>query len=201
MIDQVAGLVLAGGDARRMGGGDKPLLTVGGRSMLQRVIAALGLADVAISANGDPSRFAAFGLPVLSDGVFQGQGPLAGLLAGLRWAESLGKTALLTAPGDTPFLPQGLAEALAPAPCGVSSGGQKHHLIGLWPVSCSDTLQILLSSPGNRSVGGFAERIGMRNAEFGVRPMDPFANVNTPDDLAQACAAADQAAAADTRNG
>ena len=83
-------LVLAGGEARRMGGGDKPLLMVGGQPMLASVIAALGLQPIAISANGDPARFAAFGLPVLPDGAFQGQGPLAGLLAGLggrlRWA-------------------------------------------------------------------------------------------------------------------
>jgi molybdopterin-guanine dinucleotide biosynthesis protein A len=96
--NRAAALVLAGGEARRMGGGDKPLLTVGDQTMLASVIAALDLPHTAISANGDPARFAAFGLPVLSDGPFRGQGPLAGLLAGLEWAASLGMTALLTRP-------------------------------------------------------------------------------------------------------
>ena len=185
-----AGLVLAGGAARRMGGGDKPLLTVGGRSMLAAVIAALGVAPIAISANGDPTRFAAFGLPVLSDGAFQDQGPLAGLLAGLDWAASLGMTALLTAPGDTPFLPNGLAERLATPPCCVSHGGRRHHLIGLWPVDCAPELRRLLSMPGPRQVARFAESIGMRYADFILPDGDPFANVNTPEDLAQARAIA-----------
>jgi molybdopterin-guanine dinucleotide biosynthesis protein A len=154
------------------------------------VIAALGVTPIAISANGDPARFAAFGLPVLSDGLFQGQGPLAGILAGLDWAAGLGMTALLTAPGDTPFLPGGLAERLAPAPCGVASAGQRHHLVALWPVSCAETLRAMLSSPGSRRVAEFAERIGMRYAEFGVRTADPFVNVNTAGDLARARATA-----------
>jgi molybdopterin-guanine dinucleotide biosynthesis protein A len=183
---RTAALVLAGGEARRMGGGDKPLLTVGRRTMLASVIAALDVSHIAVSANGDPARFAAFGLPVLSDGPFHGQGPLAGVLAGLDWAASLGMTALLTAPGDTPFLPHGLADWLVPAPSCVSSGGNRHHLIALWPIGCTDMLRDLLSRPGSRRVADFSERIGMRYAEFGVRAGDPFANVNTRDELARA---------------
>lgn len=183
---QVGGLVLAGGQARRMGGGDKPLLTVGGRSMLASVIAALEVSPVAISANGDPARFAEFALPVLSDGAFQDQGPLAGLLAGLEWAASFGMTALLTAPGDTPFLPKGLASTLQPAPCCVAYAGQRHYLVALWPVSCSHMLRSLLSAPGSRRVSDFSDRIGMRHAEFAVRSVDPFVNINTPEELAQA---------------
>jgi molybdopterin-guanine dinucleotide biosynthesis protein A len=173
-----------------MGGGDKPLLDVGGQSMLAAVIATLDLPHVAISANGDPSRFAGFGLPVLPDGSFQGQGPLAGVLAGLDWAAALGMSALLTAPGDTPFLPIGLAEFLAPPPACVSYAGRRHHLVALWPVGCADTLRAFLSIPGSRSVARFAERIGTRYAEFGVRTVDPFANVNTRDDLVRARMAA-----------
>jgi molybdopterin-guanine dinucleotide biosynthesis protein A len=188
--ESVAALALAGGAARRMGGGDKPLLTVGSRTMLGSVIAALGVPHIAISANGDPARFAAFGLPVLSDGAFQGQGPLAGILAGLDWAASLGVTALLTAPGDTPFLPTGLAEWLAPAPCCVCSGGHRHHLIALWPVASADTLRDWLSVPGSRHVAHFAERIGVRYVDYHVLTEDPFANVNTGDDLIQARARA-----------
>lgn len=182
----IAGLVLAGGRARRMGGGDKPLLTVGGRSMLGAVIAALGVAPIAISANGDAGRFSEFGLPVLPDGPFQDQGPLAGILAGLEWAAALGMTALLTAPGDTPFLPKGLASRLQPAPCCVSHAGQRHHLIALWPVTSALQLRSLLSAPGSRSVADFSARIGMRYIEYSVRSADPFVNVNTLDELAQA---------------
>jgi molybdenum cofactor guanylyltransferase len=183
---RIAALVLAGGEARRMGGGDKPLLTVGDRTMLEAVIAALEVRPIAISANGDPARFASFGLPVLQDGAFQGQGPLAGILAGLDWAASQGMTALLTAPGDTPFLPRGLATRLSPAPCCISSGGNRHHLIALWPVGCTEHLREALAGTGLRRVAEFAKLIGMRYAEYHVRTGDPFANVNTRDDLAQA---------------
>jgi len=178
----VAALVLAGGAASRMGGADKPLLRVGGRTMLEAVIAALGVADTAISANGDPSRFAAFGLPVLDDGAFAGQGPLAGVLAGLRWAGGLGKSSLLTAPGDVPFLPSGLAEALWPAPCGVLG----EHLVACWPVSCADALEAFLSVPGSRRVRDFAGSVGMRYVEIVGQDDRAFANINTPDELARA---------------
>jgi molybdopterin-guanine dinucleotide biosynthesis protein A len=198
MKDRIAGLVLAGGEARRMGGGDKPLLEVSGRPMLASVIAALGVKPIAISANGDPARFAAFGLPVLPDGAFQGQGPLAGLLAGLRWAASLDMTSLLTAPGDTPFLPAGLAARLRPAPGCASSQGRRHHLVALWPVSCANVLHSVLSAPGSRSVADFAERVAMRYVDFAVRRGDPFVNVNTPGELAQVRSAARPADASNT---
>jgi molybdopterin-guanine dinucleotide biosynthesis protein A len=181
----IAGLVLAGGQARRMGGTDKAMLTVGGRSMLAAVIAALDLPVMAISANGDPGRFGAFGLPVLPDGVFTDQGPLAGILAGLDWAAGLGLSALLTAPCDTPGLPAGLADALWPPPRGASSGGRLHHLVASWPVGFAGELRALLYGSGSRSVGRFAERIGMRYVEFPADPVDPFANVNTPQELAR----------------
>jgi molybdopterin-guanine dinucleotide biosynthesis protein A len=186
MNDRIAALVLAGGQAKRMGGGDKTLLAVGGHPMLAAVISALDVADIAISANGDPGRFAAFGLPVLPDGDFPGQGPLAGILAGLEWAGGLGMTALLTVPGDTPFLPSGLAGLLRPAPGCASHGGRRHHLVALWPVSCAAALRGVLSSPGSRRVGEFAERIGMRHVEFPVQDVDPFDNINTQDDLVRA---------------
>jgi molybdopterin-guanine dinucleotide biosynthesis protein A len=191
--DRVAALILAGGQARRMGGGDKPLLDVGGQAMLARVIAALGVDDIAISANGDPSRFAGFHRPVLDDGRFIGEGPLAGLLAGLDWATSLKATALLTVPGDTPFVPSGLPTALAPPPACAASLGRVHHLVALWPVTCRLTLLRLLSEPGPRDVGRFAASIGMRAVDFPVRSWDPFLNVNTTDDLAAARALAGEA--------
>jgi molybdopterin-guanine dinucleotide biosynthesis protein A len=182
---RVAGLVLAGGQARRMGGTDKAMLMVGGRSMLAAVIAALDLPVMAISANGDPARFIEFGRTVLPDGEFVDQGPLAGILAGLEWAAGLGMTALLTAPCDTPLLPAGLADRLWPAPCGVASGGRLHHLVALWPVGCAGELRAFLSGPGSRSAGRFAESIGMRYVDFPAGSDDPFANVNTPEDLAR----------------
>jgi molybdopterin-guanine dinucleotide biosynthesis protein A len=181
----IAALVLAGGAARRMGGGDKPLLEVAGQPMLVRVIAALGVAPIAISANGDPARFAAFGLPVLPDGAFAGQGPLAGLLAGLRWAASLGMTSLLTAPGDTPFLPANLATRLQPPPCCAASAGRRHYLVALWPVSCATALQDMLSAPGSRRAADFAGRVGMSYVDFPVSEGDPFVNVNTLSELAE----------------
>ncbi len=190
--DKVGAVVLAGGDARRMGGADKPLLAVGGQAMLARVIAALDLADIAISANGDPSRFDGFGLPVLPDGEFAGQGPLAGILAGLDWAEGLGATALLTVPCDTPFVPTGLASALAPAPACAASGGQAHHLVALWPMSCRHALRRHLSMLNRRDVRHFAVMIGMRRVDFPPGKWDPFLNVNTPEELAQARALAEQ---------
>jgi molybdopterin-guanine dinucleotide biosynthesis protein A len=168
-----------------MGGADKALLTVGGRSMLAAVIAALDLPVMAISANGDPARFREFGQAILPDGEFLDQGPLAGILAGLEWAAGLGMTALLTAPCDTPRIPGGLADVLWPPPCGVSSGGRLHHLVALWPVGCAGELRTLLSGPGSRSAGRFAEGLGMRYAEFPADPIDLFANVNTPEDLAR----------------
>jgi molybdopterin-guanine dinucleotide biosynthesis protein A len=183
---QIAGLVLAGGRARRMGGVDKALLPFGDSTMLAAVIAVLGLPVVAISANGDPARFAAYGCPVLSDGEFQDQGPLAGILAVLEWAAGLGMTALLTVPCDTPCLPRGLAHRLWPPPCSVISDGRRHHLVATWPVACAADLRAMLSAPGSRRVGDFADRIGMRHVEFPAGTVDSFANVNTPDDLERA---------------
>jgi molybdopterin-guanine dinucleotide biosynthesis protein A len=185
-------LLLAGGEARRMGGGDKPLLDLAGSPMLWHIIGATradGCA-LAISANGDPARFAAFSLPVLSDGEFEGEGPLAGVLAGLDWAAGLGADSLLTVPGDTPFVPPDLIAALAPPPACAASNGRTHHLIALWPVSCRDALRAMLQSPGRRAVARFTDRIGMRVVDFPAQPCDPFFNINTPDELAAARARA-----------
>jgi len=158
----IAAIVLAGGQARRMGGGDKPLLCVGGRPMLQAVVETLDVAAIAISANGDPARLARFGLPVSSDGEHTGEGPLASVLAGLEWAASLGMAALLTVPGDTPLLPTGLARLLSPAPGCAASGGRRHHLVALWPVACRSRLHAFLSVPGSRKVAHSASDIGLR---------------------------------------
>ena len=188
----VAAMVLAGGEARRMGGRDKPLLELGGAPMLARVLATLAgeLAAIAISANGDPARFASFGLPVLPDGKFAGEGPLAGVLAGLDWAACLGAEALLTVPGDTPFVPAGLQTTLAPPPACAASNERIHHLVALWPTHCRHALRRLLSAPGRRDIAHFAQAIGMRRVDFPAAEWDPFLNVNTPQDLAAAQAIA-----------
>jgi molybdenum cofactor guanylyltransferase len=191
-LNGIAALILAGGMARRMGGGDKPLLDLAGTRMIERIVAALDAPHIAISANGDPARFAALQLPVLPDGDFTGEGPLAGVLAGLEWASSLGVAALLTVPGDTPFIPSGLAAALAPAPACAASNGRVHHLVALWPVARRGRLRRLLMASGRRDVGDFASRIGMRRVDFPAAKWDPFLNVNTPDDLAAARAIAEQ---------
>jgi molybdenum cofactor guanylyltransferase len=188
-----AAVVLAGGRARRLGEQDKPLLPVGGVPMLARIVATLR-ADghcIAISANGDPARFAEFAHPVLPDGAFAGEGPLAGVLAGLDWAAAQGAEALLTVPGDTPFVPSGLAAALAPPPACAASGGRPHWLVALWPVVCRGRLRRMLSAPGRRDVAAFAQAIGVRQVDFAVAKWDGFFNVNTPQDLAMARAIAE----------
>jgi len=184
----LAALVLAGGSARRMGGGDKPLLALDGRQILARILDTLAAEtpNIAISANGDAARFAAYGRPVLGDGAFEGQGPLAGVLAGLEWAAGLGATMLLSIPGDTPFAPLGLAAALAPAPACAASLGRVHHLAALWPVAARGALRARLDAVGPRDVAGFAATLNMRPVDFACSPWDPFFNVNTPADLAMA---------------
>ncbi len=164
-----------------MGGGDKPLLALAGRTMLDRILATLAAdhSAIAISANGDPARFGA-GWPVVPD-AYAGQGPLAGVLAGLEWAAGLGAATLLTVPGDTPLIPTGLARALDPAPAVAESGGRLHHLVALWPVAAGPALREWLQQPGDRSVRRFAATLPMRPVSF---PGDPFANANTPAELA-----------------
>ena len=189
----IAGLILAGGEARRLGGADKALVALGGKTMLGHLLVRLELQAgvVAISANGDPARFAAFGKPVLGDGPFAGQGPLAGLLAGLDWAAGLGAEELLTVPCDTPFVPVDLVARLAPAPARAASGGQPHHLVALWPVAARVALRARLHETAARGVAAFSATLGMRTVAFSPVAFaggawDPFLNINTPEDLAAA---------------
>jgi molybdopterin-guanine dinucleotide biosynthesis protein A len=182
----IAGLVLAGGAASRMGGGDKCLLPLGGARVLDLLLARLApQVDVlAISANGDAARFDAFALPVLPDIALNG-GPLAGVAAGLDWADARGARWLLTVPGDTPFIPRDLAARLAPAPAWACSVGALHPLVGLWPVTAAARLAAWLATGGSRRVRDFGASIGMRAVAFADAP-DPFFNINTRDDLSTA---------------
>lgn len=190
----VLGLILAGGRATRMGGGDKPLLALGGRPMLAHVIDRLApqVAALAMSVNGDPARFAAFGLPALADEAPDRPGPLAGMLAGLDHAAARGLPLVAVAPGDTPFLPRDLVARLAgalggalggaPLACAVA-GGRAHPACALIRVELRAPLRAALAA-GVRRVGDWMRDMGAAEAEF----PDPeaFFNVNRPADLALA---------------
>lgn len=189
-----SGIILAGGQARRMGGGDKGLLAIGDRTMLDHVIERLApqVAELALNANGDETRFAEFGLPVLADPVAGNAGPLAGVLAGLDWAAGREVANIVTAAADTPFLPTDLVTRLLDA--AVDQGRQialastatgLHPTFGLWPVALRDDLRSALSE-GVRKVVDWTDRHGAARAEFPVREFDPFFNVNTPEDLVRA---------------
>lgn len=190
-LQQTFGIILAGGAARRMGGGDKPLLALGDGTLLSHVIGRIApqVAGLALSANGDPARFARFGLAVLADADAGRPGPLAGILAGMDWAAAAGAEALVSVAGDTPFLPPDLVPRLLLAGSGgpalAATSGGRHPTFGLWPVRLRDDLRAALAR-GERRVAAFANRHGAETAWFPDQPFDPFFNVNTPDDLARA---------------
>ena len=187
-------VLLAGGLARRMGGGDKPLRVLGGRALLAHVLDRIRpqVGAVALSANGDPARFAAFGLPVLADALPGQPGPLAGVLAGMRWAAALGVAEVLSVPTDTPFLPPDLVARLAaarraggmPIAC-AESLGRTHPVVALWPAALADALAAALRE-GKRSVAHWAAGQGVVSVAFEAAGGDPFFNVNSPEDLAEA---------------
>lgn len=186
---EIAGVILAGGRATRMGGGDKGLLPLAGRPMLAHVIARLApqVGALALNANGDPSRFAGFGLPVLADPVPDHPGPLAGVLAGMDWAAGLGFGLIVTVSADTPFLPPDLVARLVPGPFALAASPdttgalRRHPTLGLWPVALREELRRALVS-GERKVGRWAAEHGARSVPFPEAP-DPFFNINTPEDL------------------
>lgn len=191
---RIFGVILAGGTGQRMGGVDKALLPLAGRPLLAHVIARLEpqVERLAISANGDAARFGA-GVPVLADGP-DGAGPLAGLLAALRWAAPLGATAVLSVPVDGPFLPGDLCPRLClaaeTAPEGVafaSAGGRAHPTFGLWPVDLAAPLADFLASGAKPKVMDFAQ--SHRAAEAVFADDGSFDNLNRPEDLARAEAA------------
>lgn len=191
------GLLLAGGLARRMGGGDKPLRTIAGRSILAHVIERLApqCDGLVINANGDPARFADYGLPVVADSVPDFAGPLAGILAGLDWMADNrpGTEWLVSVAADTPFIPRDLVARLheareeqgVPLAC-AASGGWTHPVIGLWPVSLRDDLRRALTVEDERKIDRWTARHGCASAEWPVEPVDPFFNANRPEDLDEA---------------
>jgi molybdopterin-guanine dinucleotide biosynthesis protein A len=196
-IPPTLGLLLAGGLARRMGGGDKPMRAIAGRSMLERVIDRIKpqCDALVLNANGDTMRFAAFGLPVVADSVGDFPGPLAGILAGLDWAAEHRPEIrwVLSAPGDCPFLPRDLAMRLHRARSEedaqmavASSAGQKHPVIGLWDVGLRNDLRDALVNEQLRQVGRFMNRYRLATVDWQTDPVDPFFNANTADDLTEA---------------
>lgn len=188
------GVLLAGGLARRMGGGDKPMREVGGQTILARVIGRLKpqCDELVLSANGDPTRFAAFGLPVVADAVADYPGPLAGILAALDWAALNRPTAehVCSVSADCPFLPDDLVSRLQRARMAenaqlavAASDGQTHPTIGLWKVGLRDELREALAVEGIRKIDRWTGRYSLASAQWPVEPVDPFFNANTIDDV------------------
>lgn len=203
MTERCFGILLAGGRASRMGGGDKMLRQIGGATILARVIATMArqCAGLVLNANGDPARFAAHQLPVVADDVPGFQGPLAGILAGLDWvAANRPELAFaISTPTDTPFLPSDLVERLAAArleagadiACARSASGS-HPVVALWPVALRGALRHALVEEELRKVGRFTQRYRLVYADWSEERIDPFVNVNEPADLAAAEAIAEK---------
>ncbi|MHC2439523.1 molybdenum cofactor guanylyltransferase MobA [Bradyrhizobium sp. USDA 4451] len=196
-MTEIPGVLLAGGLARRMGGGDKPMRTIAGRTILQRVIDRLApqCGGLIINANGDPARFAAFGLPVVADDVADFPGPLAGILAALDWTAANRPDAnwVLSAAGDCPFLPRDLVTRLEQARAAenaelavASSGGQTHPVIGLWSVRLRNELRHALVEEDIRKIDRWTARYPLATVEWPTEPLDPFFNANTVEDIAEA---------------
>jgi molybdopterin-guanine dinucleotide biosynthesis protein A len=190
-------VLLAGGLARRMGGGDKPMRQIAGRTILDRVIARLQpqCDSLILNANGDPARFAAFGLPVISDGVADFPGPLAGILAALDWTAANRPEVkwVLSAAADCPFLPRDLVARLVAALRDESaelavaaSDGQSHPVIGLWSVALREQLRHALVVEDVRKIDRWTARYRLATVTWPVQPLDPFFNANTMDDIAEA---------------
>jgi len=191
------GLLLAGGLARRMGGGDKCLRPLGGRPMLAHIVerARPQVSTLVLNANGDPARFASFGLPVAADVIEGFAGPLAGVLTGMEWAAAHRPDAawLATFATDAPFFPRDLVARLhaavaregADLAC-ARSDGQDHPVFGLWPMRLRADLRRAMVEDGIRKVDVWTARYTLAVAEFAATPHDPFFNANRPEDLAEA---------------
>ena len=193
----IPGVLLAGGLARRMGGGDKPMRTIGGKTILERVITRLApqCDGLILNANGDPARFAPFGLPVIADDVADFPGPLAGILAALDWmaANRPEVKRVLSAAADCPFLPRDLVARLECARAAenaelavAASDGQTHPVVGLWSVHLRDELRHALVREDIRKIDRWTARYPLATVSWPVTPLDPFFNANTIDDIAEA---------------
>jgi molybdopterin-guanine dinucleotide biosynthesis protein A len=197
VTNELPGVLLAGGLARRMGGGDKPMRRIGGRTILERVIARLKpqCGELILNANGDPARFANYGLPVIADTVENFPGPLAGILAALDWtaAQRPGIPFMLSVAADCPFLPRDLVARLDRARTEqdaqlavAASGGQTHPVIGLWSVALRDELRHALVEEDVRKIDRWTARYKLATVSWPTEPLDPFFNANTMDDITEA---------------
>jgi len=191
------GLVLAGGLARRMGGGDKAFLKIGGQTILQRSLARFQpqCTSIVLNANGDPKRFEDYPFPVVADDIPDFAGPLAGILAGLDWTAKNKPEIewIASVPGDCPFVPRDLVSKLHAARIAenqklacAKSGDWRHPVVGVWPVSLRADLRHALMDEGLHKIEVWTRRHGVAIAEWPDKPVDPFFNVNTPEDLAKA---------------
>jgi molybdopterin-guanine dinucleotide biosynthesis protein A len=197
MNGEVVAVLLAGGLSRRMGGQDKMLRDLGGKSILSRVVARIkSQADrLLLNANGDAARFSDFGLPVAADVIEGHPGPLAGVLTGMEWARANAPDCswVVTAPTDAPFLPRDLVRRLVAAveeegadmAC-ASSGGRHHPVCGLWPVRLAGELRRAMLEEDIRKVDIWTARYKLAVADWPTDPVDPFFNANRPEDLAEA---------------
>lgn len=199
--EQVIGVLLAGGQSRRMGGGDKCLLDLAGKPMISHVIDSLKpqVAALVLNANGDPARFDRLGLPVVADPIGGYAGPLAGVLAGLDWARANHPQArwIVTAATDTPFFPGDIVARLLAATQGqypaialAASEGRVHPVFGLWPTALADDLRAALEG-GTRKVLDWVGRHSNFEVQFGPvkvggQTADPFFNANDPEEFARA---------------
>ena len=197
----IVGLLLAGGQSRRMGGGDKALRPLGDRTLLDHVIGRVRpqVAALVLNANGDPARFSGFNLPVVPDSIPGFAGPLAGILAGLDWTAANRSDCGLVAsvPTDAPFLPRDLVARLvagvhaagAELACAVSAG-QRHPVVGLWPVRLREELRHAVVAEEIRKVDVWTGRYRLTTVPFGeeIPGVDPFFNANRPVDLDRAAA-------------
>ncbi|MCH8098484.1 MAG: molybdenum cofactor guanylyltransferase MobA [Proteobacteria bacterium] len=193
----VVGVLLAGGLARRMGGGDKCLRPLGRRTILDYVVerARGQTATMVLNANGDPARFDAYGLPVAGDVIEGAAGPLAGVLTGMEWARAHRPDCpwIATFATDTPFFPLEFVsrsleriEEHGADMARAASGGRAHPVFGLWPVRLRDSLDAAMRQDGVRKVDIWTARYRLVEAEFATEPFDPFFNANSPEDLAEA---------------
>ena len=195
--DRVAGVLLAGGRARRMGGGDKGLQKLGGRPIIEYILerARPQVSTLVINANGDPERFSAFGLDVVADVIEGFAGPLAGVLTGMEWAAAKGPGTgwVATFATDAPFVPLDLVSRLSAAvekdgadmAC-AASGGRAHPVFGLWPVALATDLCRAMEDEDMRKIDIWTARYHLIEVDFSDHPFDPFFNINEPDNLTEA---------------
>ena len=194
---KVAGVILAGGLARRMGGSDKAFIDLGGKPPVAHAIERLRpqVCALALNANVKPERYAAYDLPVIADPVEGFAGPLAGILAGLHWARDHVPSArwVVSVATDTPFFPRDLVARLLATVEGAgaqlaraASGGRAHPVFGLWPVSLAEDLQRALVDEDLRKIDRFTARYSLVTEEFPSELCDPFFNINRPEDVGRA---------------